>query len=51
MSPPLARDVADALRSALVWTAVAGVTVAAVPPMILGYPLVVVDPNRALSDA
>lgn len=44
----LATDVA---RSAALWTGFAGVTLLAVPPMVLGYPLVLVDPNRALSDA
>jgi 1-acyl-sn-glycerol-3-phosphate acyltransferase len=44
---PNARDL---VRSALVWAGVAGVTVAALPPMLVGYPLVLVDPNRALSD-
>lgn len=38
------------LRSAAIWGGLAGVVMAAVPPMILGYPLVLVDPNRALSD-
>lgn len=44
---PRLRDVA---RSVLVWTGFAGVTLVAFPPMMLGYPLVLVDPNRALSD-
>jgi len=38
-------------RSALVWAGFAGVTLVAFPPMLLGYPLVLLDPNRALSDA
>lgn len=42
-----ARDVA---RSALIWSGFAGVTLLAVPPLLLGYPLVLVDPNRALAD-
>lgn len=45
-APPL-RDV---LRSAAIWGGVAGVVLVGVPPMILGYPLVLVDRNRALSD-
>jgi 1-acyl-sn-glycerol-3-phosphate acyltransferase len=40
----------DVLRSAAIWSGFAGVVAAAVPPMIFGYPLVLVDPNRALSD-
>ncbi len=44
---PTPRDIA---RSALIWAGVAGVSLAALPPMLVGYPLVVVDPNRALSD-
>jgi 1-acyl-sn-glycerol-3-phosphate acyltransferase len=44
---PSARDVA---RSALIWAGFAGVTLVAFPPMLAGYPLVLVDPNRALSD-
>jgi 1-acyl-sn-glycerol-3-phosphate acyltransferase len=40
----------DVTRSALLWAGLAGVVLAAVPPMVLGYPLVVVDPNRKLSD-
>jgi 1-acyl-sn-glycerol-3-phosphate acyltransferase len=40
----------DVLRSAAIWSGFAGVVAAAVPPMVLGYPLVLVDPNRALSD-
>jgi 1-acyl-sn-glycerol-3-phosphate acyltransferase len=44
---PSLRSVA---RSALIWGGVAGVVAAMVPPMILGYPLVLVDPNRAISD-
>lgn len=43
-----ARDVA---RSAVIWSGFAGVTMLAFPPMLLGYPLVLLDPNRALSDA
>jgi len=38
------------LRSAAIWSGFAGVVAAAVPPMIFGYPLVLLDPNRALSD-
>src|SRR5688572_16510888 len=38
------------LRSAAIWGGVAGVVCIAVPPMVLGYPLVLVDPNRAISD-
>jgi 1-acyl-sn-glycerol-3-phosphate acyltransferase len=41
----------DLIRSALIWSGFAGVTLAAFPPMLLGYPLVLIDPNRALSDA
>jgi 1-acyl-sn-glycerol-3-phosphate acyltransferase len=37
-------------RSAAIWTGIAGVVMVAVPPMVLGFPLVVVDPNRAISD-
>lgn len=40
----------DVVRSAVIWAGFAGVVVLAVPPMLFGYPLVVVDPNRALSD-
>lgn len=40
----------DVVRSAAIWTGFAGVVSVAVPPMVLGYPLVLVDPNRALSD-
>lgn len=40
----------DVIRSAAIWGGVAGVVLGAVPPMLLGYPLVLVDPNRALSD-
>ncbi len=40
----------DLGRSALVWAGFAGVTLLAFPPLLLGYPLVLVDPNRALSD-
>jgi 1-acyl-sn-glycerol-3-phosphate acyltransferase len=43
-------DLRDVARSALVWTGVAGATLVAFPPLVLGYPLVLVDPNRALSD-
>lgn len=39
-----------AARSAAVWAGIAGVVLAAVPPMVLGYPLVLVDPNRRISD-
>ncbi|MBI3202407.1 MAG: hypothetical protein HYZ29_12775 [Myxococcales bacterium] len=42
-----ARDIA---RSALTWAGFAGVVLVGVPPMVLGYPLVLVDPNRAISD-
>lgn len=41
----------DLARSLAIWTGFAGVTVVAVPPMVIGYPLVLVDPNRAISDA
>lgn len=41
----------DVVRSALVWSGLAGVVLVAVPPMLLGYPLVLVDPNRALADS
>ncbi|GMV14025.1 MAG: 1-acyl-sn-glycerol-3-phosphate acyltransferase [Polyangiaceae bacterium] len=44
---PRARDIA---RSALTWAGFAGVVLVGVPPMVLGYPLVLVDPNRAISD-
>ena len=37
-------------RSAAIWGGFSGVVLLAVPPMLLGSPLVVVDPNRALSD-
>jgi 1-acyl-sn-glycerol-3-phosphate acyltransferase len=40
----------DIARSAAIWSGFAGVVAVAVPPMMLGYPLVLVDPNRALSD-
>lgn len=40
----------DIVRSAAIWAGFAGVVLAGVPPMLLGYPLVLVDPNRALSD-
>jgi 1-acyl-sn-glycerol-3-phosphate acyltransferase len=40
----------DIARSAAIWSGFAGVVAVAVPPMVLGYPLVLVDPNRALSD-
>lgn len=42
-----ARDIA---RSLLTWAGFAGVVLVGVPPMLLGYPLVLVDPNRAISD-
>jgi 1-acyl-sn-glycerol-3-phosphate acyltransferase len=42
--------VRDVVRSAAIWSGFAGVVAVAVPPMMLGYPLVLVDPNRALSD-
>lgn len=38
------------VRSCAIWGGFASVVVVAVPPMILGYPLVLVDPNRAISD-
>jgi 1-acyl-sn-glycerol-3-phosphate acyltransferase len=38
------------LRSAAIWSGFAGVVLVAVPPMMVGYPLVLVDPNRAISD-
>jgi 1-acyl-sn-glycerol-3-phosphate acyltransferase len=38
------------VKSAAIWSGVAGLVLVAVPPMVLGYPLVLVDPNRALSD-
>lgn len=38
------------MRSALTWAGFAGVVLVGVPPMVLGYPLVLVDPNRAISD-
>ncbi len=41
----------DVARSVLIWAGFAGVTLMAVPPMLLGYPLVLIDPNRAISDA
>jgi 1-acyl-sn-glycerol-3-phosphate acyltransferase len=41
---------ADVLRSALVWAGFAGVVLMAVPPMVLGYPLVLVDRKRAGAD-
>lgn len=44
---PATRDV---IRSAAIWGAIAGIVAFGVPPMIVGYPLVVVDPNRAISD-
>lgn len=40
----------DIARSALTWAGFAGVVLVGVPPMVLGYPLVLVDPNRAISD-
>lgn len=40
----------DVLRSAAIWSGFAGVVAVAVPPMVLGYPLVLLDPNRAISD-
>jgi 1-acyl-sn-glycerol-3-phosphate acyltransferase len=43
--------VRDLARSAAIWSGFAGVTALAFPPMLLGYPLVLVDPNRAISDA
>lgn len=42
--------VRDIARSALTWAGFAGVVLVGVPPMILGYPLVLLDPNRAISD-
>lgn len=50
MSDRRLRKARDLLRSAAIWGGVAGVVLAAVPPMILGYPLVLLDPNRAISD-
>ncbi|MFO0572072.1 MAG: 1-acyl-sn-glycerol-3-phosphate acyltransferase, partial [Polyangiaceae bacterium] len=41
----------DVARSALIWAGFAGVTLVAVPPMVLGFPLILVDPKRAISDA
>ena len=41
----------DVVRSAVIWAGFAGVTLVAVPPMVIGFPLVLVDPNRAISDA
>ncbi len=43
-------DPRAAVRSAAIWAGFAGVVLVGVPPMVLGYPLVVVDPRRALSD-
>ncbi len=40
----------DIARSALVWGGMAALTLVAVPPMLLGYPLVAADPDRTLSD-
>lgn len=40
----------DVARSAAIWAGFAGIILFGVPPMLLGYPLVLVDPNRALSD-
>lgn len=40
----------DVVRSAGIWAGIAGVVAVAVPPMVIGYPLVLVDPNRAISD-
>jgi 1-acyl-sn-glycerol-3-phosphate acyltransferase len=44
------RSLRVVVRSAAIWAGVAGVVLVGVPPMMLGYPLVVIDPNRALSD-
>lgn len=41
----------DVARSAAVWSGFGAATLLAFPPMLLGYPLVLLDPNRALSDA
>lgn len=41
----------DVVRSAAVWSGFGAATLLAFPPMVLGYPLVLLDPNRALSDA
>jgi 1-acyl-sn-glycerol-3-phosphate acyltransferase len=38
------------LRSAAIWTGFASIVLVGVPPMILGYPLVTLDPKRVLSD-
>src|SRR5512143_1127265 len=40
----------DIVRSAAIWSGFAGIVALGVPPMLLGYPLVLVDPNRAISD-
>lgn len=42
--------VRDVARSLANWAGFAGVVMVGVPPMVLGYPLVLVDPNRAISD-
>jgi 1-acyl-sn-glycerol-3-phosphate acyltransferase len=39
------------VRSAAIWAGFAGLVAVAFPPMLLGYPLVLIDPRRALSDA
>lgn len=41
----------DVARSLLLWAGFASITLVAVPPMVLGYPLVLIDPKRAISDA
>jgi 1-acyl-sn-glycerol-3-phosphate acyltransferase len=45
-----AMKVRAVVRSAAIWGGFAGIVAVAVPPMLLGYPLVLVDPKRALSD-
>jgi 1-acyl-sn-glycerol-3-phosphate acyltransferase len=47
---PMMPPVRDVVRSAIVWGAFATVVLVAVPPMVLGFPLVLVDPNRAGAD-
>lgn len=47
MARPRVRDV---IRSAAMWSGFGGLVAFGVPPMLLGYPLKLVDPNRALSD-
>jgi 1-acyl-sn-glycerol-3-phosphate acyltransferase len=41
----------DVARSLLLWAGFATITLVAVPPMVIGFPLVLVDPKRAISDA